>query len=200
VLAWRANRRNRIPLFIEIKHPTHFRALGLPPADLLMQTLTRYGLLDRESGVVLMSFETQVLRELRQAVSLPLVQLLDAPDARSFDWTDFGRVPTFADLITPAGLAGIAAYADGIGPSKRLIVPVSDCGGIERIEPPSSLIADAHTAGLFVCAWTFRDEPQYLSADYAGNAGREYAQFLQLGLDAFITDFPATAVATLARR
>src|SRR5436305_1675960 len=80
---------------------------------------------------------------------------------------------TFADLATPQGLAAIAGYADGIGPSKRLIVPAGPDG---RLLPPTSLVADAHRAGLVVHPWTFRSEAAFLAPDYEGRPEREYDQ------------------------
>ena len=68
--------------------------------------------------------------------------------------------------MTPEGLAEIATYADAIAPSKRSIVSVAgvdangdgtpdDLDGDGQITdadkhllPPSSLVADAHKAGL----------------------------------------------------
>jgi glycerophosphoryl diester phosphodiesterase len=202
VLRWRAsfNLTNRI--FIEIKHPTYFADRGLAIPPLLTQTLARHGLLDREGGVVLMSFETQVLRELRTVTDLPLIQLLDAPDARPYDWAASGDARTYADLLTAKGLAEIATYADGIGPWKRLLVPAvgpdaDDVACDVALAAPTSLIDDAHAAGLFVCAWTFRGDAPFLARDYAGDPLREYAHFRPLALDAFITDFPATALTAL---
>lgn len=206
VLRWRSALSRSIQIFIEIKHPTHFENIGLPIHDMLIQTLGRHDLLGRGSGIVLMSFEPQILRELRSATDLPLIQLLDAPDARPFDWTIANNPRTYADLLTVAGLGEVATYADGIGPWKRLIVSTMSAGadgiGAEglRLAPATSLITDAHAAGLFVCAWTFRDEPQFLATDYAANPLLEYEQFLQLRLDALITDFPATARKALMNR
>ena len=56
------------------------------------------------------------------------------------------------------------------------------------------MIADAHAAGLLVHAYTFRDEPDTLAPDYAGDPQKEYAQFFALGLDGVFSDFPDTAV------
>jgi glycerophosphoryl diester phosphodiesterase len=203
VLEWRKRRSEtlgrRIGIFIEIKHPTYFKHNGFDIADILVAGLSRHHASKRDSGIALMSFETRVLRDLRERCELPLIQILDAPDLRPFDWTDSGDTRTYANLISPAGLAEIVTYADGIGPWKRLIVPTlsSDADGgnanLLRLAPPTSLIDDAHATGLFVCSWTFRDEPRFLAADYAGDAKREYKQFYSLGIDGVISDFPKTA-------
>ena len=205
VLEWLISRRKAlgrpIGLFIEIKHPTHFVGIKIDVADLLLRMLASHNLLGADAGVVAMSFETRVLRGLRSRTDLPLVQLLDAGESQPFDWNHAGDERTYADMITPAGLAEIARYANGIGPWKRLIVPAESedkeggAGGISRLAGPTSLITDAHAAGLFVCSWTFRDEGQFLASNYAGDPKKEYEQFYQLGLDGVITDFPETAVA-----
>ncbi|UUZ48869.1 hypothetical protein LP420_40495 [Massilia sp. B-10] len=63
---------------------------------------------------------------------------------------------------------------------------------------PSTLIADAHKAGLLVHAYTFRNEKRRLAADYLGEPKNEYKQFYALGIDGLFSDFADTALA--ARR
>jgi glycerophosphoryl diester phosphodiesterase len=63
-----------------------------------------------------------------------------------------------------------------------------------RLRSPTTLIADARKAGLSVEAWTFRDEPRFLAADYGGDPLAEYRQFYALGVNGVITDFPGTAL------
>jgi glycerophosphoryl diester phosphodiesterase len=103
--------------------------------------------------------------------------------------TDVSHRPKFANRkttkTTPAELAKIAEYADGLGPYKRLIVPT---GEDKRIKAPTSLITDAHTAGLKVHTWTFRNEDQYLAPDYNGSQA-EYEQFFKLGITACLVIF-----------
>jgi glycerophosphoryl diester phosphodiesterase len=203
VLCWRAALSPDTRVFIEIKQPTYFASRGLAIPPLLTQTLARHGALAPDGGVVLMSFETEVLRELRSTTDLPLIQLLGAPHVQPFDWAVSGAPRTYAEMVTAKGLARIATYADGIGPWKRLIVPADGPDADEeasdgvQLAEPTALVRDAHEAGLYVCAWTFRDEPRFLARDYAADPHREYAHFRALGLDAFITDFPATALAGL---
>jgi len=116
---------------------------------------------------------------------------------------------TYKDLITPAGLAEIATYADGIGPSKNLIVPRDAAGNLQA---PTTLVRDAHRAGLKVHPWTFRRENNFLPADFRqGNPASQYyllapgdfpaelRLFFRLGVDGLFSDNPDTAVATRHR-
>ncbi len=152
-------------------------------------------------------------------VDIPLVQLLDAAgielngtliETHPYDLEVSNDTRTYGDLRTPEGLAEIATYADGIGPWKRMIVSVrgTDANndgladdinndGIvndadRNLVAPTTLVQDAHNAGLQVHPYTFRDEDLYLAADYQGNPELEYQQFFQLGVDALFTDFPDT--------
>jgi glycerophosphoryl diester phosphodiesterase len=59
---------------------------------------------------------------------------------------------------------------------------------------PTSVVADAHAAGLFVHTWTFRSEPKRLLADFKGDPAAEYRAFYALGIDGLFSDFPDAAV------
>ena len=63
---------------------------------------------------------------------------------------------------------------------------------------PTTLIADAHKAGLFVHAFTFRNENRRLAANYNRDPKREYLQYYALGVDGVFTDFTDTALAARA--
>ena len=97
----------------------------------------------------------------------------------------------FGPRVTPAGLAWIAAYADGIGPNKRLIFPMDKD---RHLLPPTSLIEDAHRVRLQVHPWTFRSDPQFLAPEYEGRPEREVEQFYELGVDGVFSDFPAAMI------
>lgn len=62
---------------------------------------------------------------------------------------------------------------------------------------PTSLVDDAHTAGLLVHFYTFRNEGLYLASNYAGDPTAEYQQFFALGVDGVFSDSPDTAVAAV---
>ena len=174
-----------IGVYPETKHPTYFRSIGLPLEEPLLALLQENGYRGRTAPVYIQSFEVGNLKRLREITDLPLIQLMEAEGR---PWDD---PRTYHDLATPAGLAEIAKYADGIGPDKRMIVPAGPDG---RLLPHTSLVADAHAAGLLVHPWTFRSDGKFLASEYGGDPGKEYDQFFSLGVDGLFSDFSDTAV------
>ena len=179
-----------IGVYPETKHPTWFRSIGLPLEAPLLTALKEAGYRGRTAPVYIQSFEVGNLKALREATDLPLIQLMEA-EGRPWDFAVAGDPRTYHDLATPAGLAEIATYADGIGPDKRRIVPAGPDG---RLLPPTPLVADAHAARLLVHPWTFRSDGTFLAPEYGGDPGREYEQFFRLGVDGLFSDFSDTAV------
>ena len=184
-----------IGVYPETKHPSYFRSLGLPLEEPLLEALSRAGHRGRDAAVYIQSFETENLIVLRRETDLPLIQLIEA-DGKPFDLTLRGDARSYRDLLTPEGLATIATYADGIGPNKRLIVPADRSG---KLQAPTSLVADAHRAGLLVHPWTLRSDPPFLADEYGGDPRREYEQLFALGVDGVFSDFTDHAVAARAR-
>jgi glycerophosphoryl diester phosphodiesterase len=105
---------------------------------------------------------------------------------------------TYGEMMTPGGLAEVARYADAIGPSVRSVVPLAANG---QLAAPTSLVRDAHAAGLEVHPYTFRPENRFLAQDFRNDAGEdarneggsiaEIRRYLATGIDAFFTDDPA---------
>jgi glycerophosphoryl diester phosphodiesterase len=179
-----------IGVYPETKKPTYFRSIGLPLEEPLLAALEAAGYQGRRAAVYIQSFETGNLKELRKRTDLPLIQLLDV-EGQPWDLAVAGDRRTYRDLASPEGLAEIAAYADGIGPNKRLVVPVDGEG---RLQPATTLVADAHRAGLLVHPWTFRSDGRFMASEYDGEPEREYEQFFALGVDGVFSDFPDAAV------
>ncbi len=168
-----------IGVYPETKHPTYFRSIGLPLEPPLLASLAAHGKHDQSAAVFIQSFEPANLQLLRPQTTLRLILLLDAT----------------AD-VSPARLAEIRTFADGIGPNSRLIVPANADGTLRE---PTTLVADAHKAGLLVHVWTLRSEPAFLSPSYRGDPLEEYRQFAALGVDGIFGDFPDVAFAALRK-
>ena len=138
---------------------------------------------------------------------------LVAPYDKPYDFAVAGDSRTFASLLTPEGLKEVKTYADGIGPWKPYLIPskqvdanndgkADDLNGDGKIDerdrvmmPATAVVPNAHAAGLFVHAYTFRSEAKRLASDFKGDPKAEYKLFYALGVDGVFSDFPDTAKA-----
>ena len=169
----RTTRGAPVGIYPETKHPTYFRGIGLPLEEKLLASLEKHGWNDRKAPVFIQSFEDGNLRALRKKTTVRLVQLLNQ-----------------TVTVDEARLKAIAAYADAIGPEKRLLVPVAPDGSLKS---PTDLVERAHRLGLLVHVWTVRPESQFLPKGYGGDVQAEFLQLRQLGVDGVFTDFPDLA-------
>jgi glycerophosphoryl diester phosphodiesterase len=137
----------------------------------------------------------------------------DATDADPSVYENFpveiNAETTYADLDDAEVLDYIGeAYAEGAGPWKNnfllrepLDEPVDGNGdGVAEITTQLTgevlpFIEEAHDAGLQVHPYTLRNEEQYLTLTAEGTPQTpeaEIEQLIELGVDGFFTDFPAT--------
>ena len=172
----------------ELKHPSHFAAIGLPMEGVFVATLKANGLTGADAPLLIQCFEVATLRALRQVIDAPLLQLMSRHGGPA-DLTGL----TYAEMARPEGLAQVALYADAIGVETSLVIPVGPDG---RTDAATSLIDDAHATGLKVVTWTFRAEDEFLPADHRGDLPGWLGRFYDLGVDAVFSDFPAIAVQT----
>ena len=228
-----------VAVYPETKNPSYHLKLwtsGQIPSrmeDTLVTMINANGLNRHDSPIFVQSFEPTSLQYMRSIGSkVKQVQLIDAYDvdfktgtmiygtdaahlvySQPTDWKLAGRTELFDSMITPAGLAKIRTYADGIGPWKPMVVPVKcavdaagNCmdldgngtfdGYADSVQqPPTSLVADAHGAGLFVHEYTFRSEKGYYNLPYdaKGDPLKEYLNHFRLGVDGVFSDAPDTA-------
>ncbi|OON60862.1 glycerophosphodiester phosphodiesterase [Massilia sp. KIM] len=197
-------RNKTIGLYPETKHPTYFKNIGLPLEKRLVDTLVANGYKGKNAAVYIQSFETANLKELRGMTDMRLVQLLDSPTNAPYDFVAARNGRTYADLITPAGLKEIAAYADVVSPYKEIIIPRTSAN---ELGAPTQFVANARAAGLKVHTWTLRPENPFLpvslraapvtSLSQRGNAVAEITAYLNAGIDGFFTDDPASGRAAV---
>ena len=215
-----------VAVYPETKNPTYHRELGLPLEDKLIAMIKAAGWNSKNAPIFVQSFEPSSLKYMKaQGLNTKLIQLIDADDVdlatgkltfaapydRPYDWFKAGDTRLFSAMVTPAGLAEIKTYADGIGPWKPYIMSVKgqldangkvkDINGDGKVNyadasslPPTTLIADAHKAGLMVHAYTFRNESRRIPADFKNDPKAEYKAFYRLGIDGVFSDFADTAL------
>jgi glycerophosphoryl diester phosphodiesterase len=188
-------------LVAEIKHPTHFAALGLPLDELFAAEIAAAGWTG-DARLTVESFEGSVLERLRVlGVGGRLVWLVEAQGA-PFDLVarDGTAATPYARQLTPGGLAALAHGLDGISVPKELLV---DAAGAQD----SSLVSSAHAAGLEVFTWTLRPENAFLAAPFRlgdrpadhGDWRAELDRIVGTGVDGVFADDPGLVLEALGR-
>lgn len=180
--------RRHVGIYPETKHPTYFAQIGHPTDAPLVAALKAAGWDSADAPVFIQSFEVANLHRIHALTRVRLIQLV-AGQGGPAD----GAAPSYADMLTPDGLRRVATYAWGLGPDKAQLW----AGAV-----PTSLVADAHAAGLRVHPWTYRAENAFLPArfhrgdapDAHGDVAGEINAALRLGIDGFFTDYPLIGV------
>ena len=183
----------------ELKHPSHFAALGFDLEAAFLHALRREGLTGADAPVLVQCFEVGPLERLAGRVDTLMLQLMSVAGGNVHR-----HELTYAAMATPEGLAAVAGYAGWAGVETGLILPRDEMG---RTATPTTFIADAHAAGLKVSVWTLRAENAFLPlelrrgetpADHGDMAAYARA-FADLGADALFSDFPGMAAEAVAR-
>lgn len=188
-----------VGVYPETKHPGYFAAIGLPHEAPLLALLAKYGYTAKDDPLFIQSFEVGNLKALRGKTKLRLIQLM-AKDGGPAD----DPATSYAAMASPAGLKAVAAYADGIGVEKAMVIPRTLLGNLGE---PTALVTHAHAAGLDVHVWTFRRENYFLPLAQRsglnpaghGDLAGEIRAYLEAGIDGFFSDNVREAV-EVARR
>lgn len=166
-------------IYTEVKSPAWHHAQGQDSTRVVLDTLARYGYTRRDQPVYVQCFDDLETRRMRHELGcdLKLIQLIGE--------NAWGEAATDYDVLrTPAGLARVAEYADGIGP------PITRCVEWRADGTPvaTPLVAAAHAAGLAVHPYTVRADG--LPAGPASLDALHEALFGVAGVDGVFTDFP----------
>jgi glycerophosphoryl diester phosphodiesterase len=201
------NRLGReVGVYPETKHPARFAALGLPLEERVVADLRIHGLDTQKAPVFLQSFEAASLRTLAKLCEVRRIQLLGSRPP--FPLEDATATGDRLGWLTLRYLQEIRTYAHGVGPDKNLVISKTGEG---RLGPATTLVADAHRAGLLVHPYTFRAENAFLPLEFQrgdpakrgelagvlGDLEGELQRFLDLGIDGFFIDQPAVGVRIL---
>lgn len=181
-----------VGLMPELKQVSYFRERGLDLVQAVVDVLKRNYLQPEKNPIMLQSFEAEALRRAKELTrvnglnNVPLIQLLGDSDPEAI-----------ASETSPQALAEIAEYADAIGvPKYGDILPEAPAALPTDVR--STLVENAHAAGLNVYAYTLRAENKYLAPAFRsesdeaahGDLAGEISLLLEAGIDGFFTDFP----------
>lgn len=158
-----------VGLYPELKQPTFHRKAGFDMESKVLEVLARYGYTGPDARVFVQCFEPEALRRIRHELgaTLPLIQLISGSSRQR-------------DLHTRDGLKGVAEYANGIGPDKKLLDEIPGYAAWARefglLIHPYTLRADDLPKGTA----TIEDELRHI--------------YLNHDADAVFTDHPDRAV------
>jgi len=151
----------QIGIYPETKQPAAFYKVGLSHDAPLLRLLSDYGYEGAQAPIFIQSFELENLKRLKASTDLKLIFLTH----------------TLPDFRL------IAQTVDGVGPNKNLL--------IDEAGQDTGFVTKAHSAGLAVHPWTFRnDAPNLTFPDMDAELKAYYA----LGVDGVFSDFPDTAL------
>jgi glycerophosphoryl diester phosphodiesterase len=177
-------------VYTEVKSPAFHRAAGKDLSPIVLGTLAEFGYRGRDDAAWLQCFDAAELARIRFELgsALKLVQLVGENDWRE-------AATDYDELRTPAGLARVAGYADGIGPWIPQIVRWPRPGAAPEF---TTLVADAHAATLAVHPYTLRVDQLPQHAPDVDAVHR--ALFETAGVDGLFTDFCDVTLTYLRRR
>ena len=169
-------------IYVEFKEPAWHAREGKDLGATLLAELGRLGFNRAADSVFVQCFDAAALRRLRTELKteLRLVQLIGTGEEQ-------------ASLLTPDGLREVAAYAQGIGPSLRLLTRPGADGRPEL----TTLVRDAHALGLLVHPYTVRADS--LPADLPTVEALLDLILQEAQVDGFFIDQPDHGVRAVAR-
>ena len=182
-----------IGVVLEVKHATYFASIGLDLAPLIARDLREAGWADGELPLIVESFESTVLAQLKSlGVAASYVYLIEAA-GRPYDlFVAHGAAgQTYKEAVTASGLDAWAGVVDGISVDKRMLLARGN-----------TIVADAHARGLTVFTWTCRPENRFLAPEFRGAGGKsaygdyeaEWGVIASTGVDGVFVDHPDLGV------
>ena len=167
-------------LYIEIKGFKTHQKYNLNPVEKLFEILDRYDYREASDPIWIQSFDSVVLKTMRQKykTKLRLTQLI-GENRWGLSKTDFNYLKTYN------GLKEIAVYADGIGPWMKQVVSGKNLSGDLKL---TEMVRRAHELNLKVHPYTFRADKLPSYVDSFDNLLHIF--FNEVKVDGIFTDFP----------
>jgi glycerophosphoryl diester phosphodiesterase len=187
-----------VTMVAELKHPTYFAGIGLALENPFAQSVADWA---KPDNLIVESFEQTVLGKVTE-LEVPgrVTFLAEAHGAPADQVAQFGSdARPFADYLTDAGLARLAAEVDGVSVDKALLLE-TDADG--TVTGTTDLVARARSAGLETFTWTLRSENRFLAKNFrrgirkrdTGDWRDEFELIMRTGVDGVFADQPDLAI------
>jgi glycerophosphoryl diester phosphodiesterase len=177
----------RVGLYPEIKQPSFHLKEGKDLTKAVVQVLKNYGYTKKGDDCFLQTFDFNEVKRLHDdllpSMNMKLNVVFLINDS---NW-----------VLKSKGMELIAKYADGIGPNMSMIVSKKSKPGDPII---TSLVKNAHQAGLVVHPYTFRIEKGAIPGYASSFEDLLDIFFHKANVDGVFTDFPDRVVRFLDRK
>lgn len=182
-----------VGIYPEIKNPIfineHVKWEGKKFEDVFVETLLKFGYTGRylseqwkNQPIFIQSFAPTSLIYASRLIDSPKIFLIDDVTIPTQDTNQ-----SFWEITSDSYLDYIKKYVVGIGPWKDTLVPPNSRN---YLKPPTDLVARAHTHGLQVHPYTYRNENVYLHFDFHQDPYQEYKYWIEdIRIDGLFTDF-----------
>ncbi len=187
-----------VVMVAELKHATYFEAIGLPLDEPFATAIAAWA---TPNNLIVESFEQTVLTKVQERDVPGRVTFLAERDGAPADQVAKAgsEAKPFAEYLTGAGLARLAAEVDGVSVDKALLWEKDARGNVTGT---NDLIATARDTGLETYVWTLRAENRFLEQNFRrgmrgrefGDWRREYDLIMRTGVDGVFADQPDLAV------
>lgn len=159
-----------VGLYIEMKHPMEYKALGLDPTEALLRVFKAAN--EKDIPVYFQCFSGDYLKEIAPQTSVPLIWLIEGVvDAETGQQVLEEPIGKYGDILA------------GIGPYKLLLA--------DQKRRSTGVTEAAHALGYKVHPWTFR-------ADQVGEGFQdmesELSLYWSLGVDGVFSDHADIAI------
>lgn len=173
-----------VGVYTEVKAPAWHRAQGKDITRIVLEVMERHGYSKRSDNAYLQCFDALELKRVRDELhsDLKLIQLIGENSWKE-STTDYDA------MMTAAGMAEVAEYADGIGPEISQLVVWPAPGAAARIKPLGKL---ARARGLLLHPYTLRVDS--LPANAPGVGAVLDVLVKRIKIDGIFSDFPDVVV------
>lgn len=169
-----------VGLYTEVKRPAWHREQGRDISKIVLDMLAHYGYTKRTDPVYFQCFDADENKRVRRQLhsDLKIIQLI-GDNSEHESPTDFNA------MKTELGMADVATYADGIGPSINHLVQWPAPGGPVHMTPLGALAKKNH---LLIHPYTLRVDALPKNAPSADAVLDALTQ--QVKVDGLFSDFP----------
>ena len=190
-------RENNVGIYPELKYPFFVNSILTSRGDdtsiekLFLEILNENGYDQKDSKCFIQCFEKKSLEYLRSKTKVSMIYLLWEDETHLKNLDSKERLLKNKKMWNKALEWAKSQNIDGFGLDKDFITSKNDRNYITNVN--SYMIDDAKENGLVTHVYTFAQDQDDLPWSYGKDPYLEFHSYVNIGIEGFFVDFPATA-------